>query len=155
VIERVGSEVNRQAERFGPIAGMVRIIESWPAAVGPAVAARAWPARLSRDGTLHVATESSAWAFELAQLAPTVLERLRERLGGEAPAALRFAPGRLPETAAPASPEPSPRRVQPTSEHRRRGLELAREIEDDELRELVARAVAASLAPPASDRAFW
>ena len=45
------------------------------------VAANAWPARIARDGTLHVNTSSSAWAFELGQLAPTILERLSEKLG--------------------------------------------------------------------------
>jgi predicted nucleic acid-binding Zn ribbon protein len=41
---------------------------------------------LARDGSLHVTTSSSAWAFELTQLAASILERLQERLGESAPA---------------------------------------------------------------------
>ena len=75
---------------------MPELLEAWPGAVGEMVAANAWPARIARDGTLHVNTSSSTWAFELAQLAPTIAERLRQELGESAPKALRFAVGHLP-----------------------------------------------------------
>ena len=78
---------------------MPEVLAAWPEAVGPMVAANAWPARIARDGTLHVNTSSSAWAFELGQLAPEILERLSEKLGESAPKALRFAVGHLPEPA--------------------------------------------------------
>jgi hypothetical protein len=151
-MERIRADVERELGRFGPAAGMGRVVSAWPAIVGEAVARNAWPARIGRDGTLHVATSSSAWAFELTQLAPTVLERLRTAIGGEAPTALRFAPGRLPEPsvgpAADATMAPSP----PTAEERELGDALASGIGDSELRELVARAAAASLSRAASDR---
>jgi predicted nucleic acid-binding Zn ribbon protein len=153
-MERIGSEVRRQSSGLAPVAEMVGIVEIWPDAVGPAVAARAWPARLARDGTLHVSTESSAWAFELSQLAETMLERLRDLLGDRAPAALRFAPGNLP---APVSPGPAVRdrpKPKPTPDDRRRARELASVIDDLRLRELVARAAAASLSDAPSDRPF-
>ena len=76
---------------------MADVLAVWPEAVGTMVAANAWPARIARDGTLHVNTSSSAWAFELGQLAPAILERLSEKLGERAPASLRFAVGHLPE----------------------------------------------------------
>ena len=72
---------SRELARFGPAEGMTEIVRAWPGAVGDQIARNAWPARLARDGTLHVATSSSAWAFELAQLEPKLLERLREALG--------------------------------------------------------------------------
>jgi Dna[CI] antecedent, DciA len=150
-MERIGTDVERELGRFGPAAGMGRLVSAWPDAVGETVARNAWPARLGRDGTLHVSTSSSAWAFELSQLAPTVLERLRAALAEEAPSALRFAPGRVPEP--PASPSAlatvSPAR--PTPEECAIGEALAAGIADSDLRELVARAAAASLAKgPAS-----
>ena len=98
--ERIGDEVRRELSRFGPAEGMTEIVRAWPEAVGEQIAQNAWPARLSRDGKLHVATSSSAWAFELAQLEPKLLEHLSEALGDRVPAGLRFAPGKLPEPAA-------------------------------------------------------
>ena len=91
--ERIGDEVQRELSRFGPAEGMTEIVRAWPSVMGEQIARNAWPARISRDGKLHVATSSSAWAFELAQLEPKLLERLGEALGGAAPAGLRFAPG--------------------------------------------------------------
>ena len=66
MIERIGNEVERELGRFGPAAGMAELLRAWPDAVGEEIARNAWPARIARDGTLHVATSSSAWAFELA-----------------------------------------------------------------------------------------
>ena len=151
-MERIRTDVERQLGRFGPAAGMGRIVSAWPEAVGETVARNAWPARIGRDGTLHVATSSSAWAFELSQLAPTVLQRLRDALGEEAPAALRFAPGRLPEPSGPAHADATIEARIPTAEERELGAALAAGIADSDLRKLVARAAAASLAKAASDR---
>jgi Dna[CI] antecedent, DciA len=152
VIERIGEEVTRALGRFGPAAGMADVVGAWPGAVGAEVARHAWPARLTRDGTLHVATESSVWAFELEQLAPTVLEQLRGALGKQTPSSLRFMPGRLPE----AAPEPGLvarlKVPEPGPKERELAEAMTTGIADERLRELVARAVAASLARAASDR---
>jgi hypothetical protein len=154
-VERLGHD----ASRLLAVAGVPRIdapaavVSAWPASVGDAVARNAWPQRVARDGTLHVATTSSAWAFELDRLAPQMLEALRRSLGSAAPPALRFAPGPVPEPPAPLSTSrPSP----PTAgaEERRAGAEAAAAIRDPELRELVARAAAASLARAADDHSF-
>jgi hypothetical protein len=151
-MERIGDDVARELGRFGPSAGMADLVAAWPAAVGEAIARNAWPARLARDGTLHVATSSSSWAFELAQLAPSLLTSLRDALGEAAPAALRFGPGKLPEPVPPAS-ERAPRpAVEPALEERELAAALASGIEDEALRDLVARAAAASLARRASGR---
>jgi hypothetical protein len=144
--ERIGDEVTRELSRFGPAGGMLEIVRAWPDVVGEQIAANAWPARLSRDGKLHVATSSSAWAFELAQLEPRLLERLAERLGDLTPAGLRFAPGKLPEPADGGAGGGSKPGRDPTAEEIELAEELAGEIENESLRKVVAKAAAASLA---------
>jgi hypothetical protein len=153
VTEPIGEHVGRELRRFGPAAaGMAEIVAAWPATVGEAIADNAWPARLGRDGTLHVATSSSAWAFELAQLAPDLLERLRGSVPDDAPRALRFAPGPLPEGSQGAAEEPPAAPVEPGPADRERAEALVAGIGDDDLRRLVARAAAASLARSRSGR---
>jgi predicted nucleic acid-binding Zn ribbon protein len=150
----IGDEVRRELSRFGPEAGIGELVAAWPEAVGPGVAANAWPARIARDGTLHVSTASSAWAFELTQLEQTVVSRLRERLGEEAPARLRFAVGPLPEAGREAVEEVHASVPKVTPEHSEEGCRIASEIEAPELREVVARAAAASLAITGNDRSI-
>jgi len=145
-LQPIEDEVRRELGRFGPAAGLGEIVAAWPECVGEGIAANAWPARLGRDGSLHVATSSSAWAFELTQLAASILERLEDRLGELTPSALRFAPGPLPERGA-APVTASKRTVPEVSEAvRARSAALAASIEDPDLREAVARAAEASLA---------
>ena len=142
----IEDDVRRELARFGPAAGIGDIVAAWPECVGAGIAANAWPARLARDGGLHVSTSSSAWAFELTQLASSILERLQERLGESAPASLRFAPGPVPE-AGPEPVEPLERTVPRVSEaDRAEGARIAASIENEDLREAVARAAEASLA---------
>jgi hypothetical protein len=154
-VKKLTEEVSRELGRFGPAAGMVPLVEAWPGAVGPTIARNAWPARISRDGTLHVATSSSSWAFELAQLEAEVLRRLRGAVGAKAPPRLRFAVGKLPELGIDDEPDRSTRTVaNPGPEELRMGAELAAGIDDDELRNLVAKAAAQSLLAAGSDQSF-
>jgi hypothetical protein len=149
-LDRLADNVRTELARFGPQAAIGKIAEIWPEAVGEQIARNAWPARIARDGTLHVNTSSSTWAFELEQLAADV----RERLGRLAPARLRFAPGPLPEPET-AAAESTRRDVpEPTADERGAAADLAAEIGDENLRNLVARAAAASLAKARSDRSF-
>jgi len=108
--ERIGDEVDAALSAHGPVVETARMIAAWQEAVGDGIARNAWPARVSRDGTLHVHTADSVWAFELGQRAPEIAARV----------------------GVPA--------------------EIAAGIEDEELRALVARAAAASLARAAADR---
>jgi hypothetical protein len=151
-MERIGRDIDHELARFGPAAGMRNLVGAWPAAVGETVARNAWPARFARDGTLHVSTSSSAWAFELAQLAPTVLEQLREALGEEAPSQIRFAPGRLPAPGPAPDTEGQTPPPPPTAEELLVAEAFAAGIADEDLRSLVARAAAASLAKAAARR---
>ena len=145
-LEPIGADVSRELGRFGPAAGMADVVAAWPEAVGEQIARNAWPARISRDGTLHVATSSSAWAFELTQLESEIRKRIGDAVGDTSPVRLRFAVGRIPETGSdPASKEK--RTVPKVSEAlSAEGERIAASIEDPALREVVARAAAASLA---------
>jgi hypothetical protein len=145
-LEPIGPEVRRELGRFGPAGDMGEIVAAWPAAVGPAIAVNAWPARIARDGTLHVATSSSAWAFELTQLGDSVLSRVREALGEISPTAIRFAVGPLPEGGAQDEKTAERTVPKPTAEQLADAAKLASEIEDESLRAAIARAAAASLA---------
>jgi hypothetical protein len=119
---------------------MGAVLEAWEAAVGPEIARNAWPARFQRDGTLIVHTQDAVWGFELGQRAAEISERL------PAKPALKFVPGPLPEPGSeptPATPRGSP---PVTLEHQELAAAWASEIEDEELRRLVARAAAISLA---------
>ena len=150
--ERIGQDVRRELDRFGPAGAIADVVDVWPGAVGDSISRNAWPARIARDGTLHVSTSSSAWAFELGLLEADLRERLSERLGDRAPTQLRFTPGPLPE---PAGQDPGDDQRQApnvTDQHVQAGEEVAAAITDENLRKLVAKAAAASLAKAPDDR---
>jgi hypothetical protein len=106
---------------------MADLVERWPQAVGPAIARNAWPARIARDGTLHVNTADSVWAFELGQRAGEIAVKLPDE-----------------------EPVTSPVEVSPEDAERARAI--ATGIEDEKLRESVQKAVSLSLARGRSDR---
>jgi hypothetical protein len=149
-VESLADDVRREVSRLGPQAEIGRFVDAWPAAVGEQIARNAWPARVSRDGTLQVNTCSSAWAFELAQLETDI----RARLGAIAPKRIRFAPGPLPEPETPARVGDAAHALRPSPAERKTAASLAARIADENLRKLVARAAAASLARARSDRGF-
>lgn len=153
-MDGIEGEIRETLSRFGPQSGMPEVLSVWPEAVGAMVAANAWPARIARDGTLHVNTSSSAWAFELGQLAPEIAGRLAERLGESAPTALRFAVGHLPEAAPDTTAAPRTDVPEPSPEALRRAADLVARIEDEELRKRVQRAAAFGLSEGPSDRRF-
>ncbi len=149
--DRIGEDVRRELGKFGPAGAIADVVTAWPAAVGDSIARNAWPARIARDGTLHVSTSSSAWAFELGLLEEKLRGRLASALGKDAPTRLRFAPGPLHEAAA--EPSQAERRAPAvTEQHLQAGEELAATISDENLRKIVAKAAAASLARPPDGR---
>ena len=147
-MERIRSAVQSELGRFGPAAGMPDVVRGWPDAVGEAIARNAWPARIGRDGTLFVHTANAVWAFELQHRAAEIAARA----GVEK---IRFVPGPVPQPAAQAPAVTVERPPEPTEQDRLQAAAIAAEIEDPELREAVARAVAASLARAASGRSVW
>ena len=151
-MERIVADVERELTRFDGPGSMPRVVAAWPTAVGDEVARNAWPARVARDGTLHVHTSSSVWACELGQLAPRILERLVAELGDQAPTRLRFAQGHVPEPAQTVS-ERAPLAAAPACpETLASAALLAAVIGDEELRERVARAAALGLARASDNR---
>lgn len=150
-MDRVGDAVARELGRFGPAGGMAPLVEAWPGAVGGEIARNAWPARLARDGTLHVHAKDSIWAFELTSRA----DEIRKRLGELAPRRLSFAPGPLPEPVGDPSEVARKRPSKPSAEHVAKAESLTRGIRDEDLRKVVAKAAAASLAKAVNDRSFW
>jgi hypothetical protein len=122
---------------------MAELVELWPTAVGEQIARFAWPARIARDGTVHVHTADSVWAFELGHRAAEIAGRLGVT-------SVRFAPGPLPEV----TPEPVTQVIEPTPEDDARAYELAAVIRDEKLRESVQKAVRLSLARGRLDRPF-
>jgi hypothetical protein len=157
-VERLGDDIDRTlaASGDGTMLALTEITAVWADAVGEGVARQAWPLRVGRDGTLHVATSSATWAFELDRLAPEIGERLSALLGSSAPSALRFRAGPLPEPArAPddaetVAAEPSA----PTPEVSAAAQAAASAIEDPNLREIVEKAARASLERGRSGRGF-
>ncbi len=157
-MERIGREVERELGRGGsrdaiPLGALTA---AWPEVVGDAVARHAWPLRIARDGTLHVATASSTWAHELGFLSDQILERLRVQLGADAPTKVRCAVGPIPEVerADEELPEPLPADADVPFEVRSEAAAVASAITDPELREVVARAARASLLRARSGRDF-
>jgi hypothetical protein len=120
---------------------MPELLEQWPGAVGDAIARNAWPARIAKDGTVHVNTADSIWAFELGQRAREIAERLGVPR-------LRFAPGPLPQ----ADDDPAPAPFKPTPEEEEWARALASAVGDENLRESVQKAVRLSLARERRDR---
>jgi hypothetical protein len=155
-MERIGDSVGRELARSGGGAGaaLAEITSVWPQAVGEAVSRQAWPLRVGRDGTLHVATASSTWAFELDRLSPEIHDRLAALVGASAPTKLRFRVGPIPEpaTVPQAAEESLGEPFEVTAETASEAAEAAAEIEDPELRQIVARAARASLSRARSGR---
>jgi hypothetical protein len=140
-MDRLADDVRAQLARHGGQGAMVELLARWSQAVGEQIARFAWPARVARDGTLHVNTADSVWAFELSQRAREIAERLGVP-------AVRFRPGPLPEAERGPGGEP----VQPSAEDEQRAAALAAVIEDVNLRESVQKAVSFSLARARSTR---
>jgi Dna[CI] antecedent, DciA len=134
-MDPLGPEIASELSRFGPQAGMADLVERWPRLVGAAIARNAWPARIARDGTVHVNTADSVWAFELGQRSLEIAEKL------DVPK-LRFAPGPLPEL----GEELVENAISPTPEDEERARAIAAAITDENLRERVQKAVCFSLA---------
>jgi hypothetical protein len=122
---------------------MAELLERWPSAVGSAIARNAWPARIGKDGTVHVSTTDSVWSFELGQKAAEIAAALGVP-------GVRFAPGPLPEP----EPEVVENPVEVSPEDAERARAIASTIEDEKLRESVQKAVSFSLARGRSDHSI-
>ena len=117
---------------------MSETLAAWPDAVGAEIARNAQPARFQRDGTLIVHTKDAIWAFELGHRAAQISDRL------PGTPSLKFIPGPLPEPAPAPETSGAPLPAATVAEQRQ-AAQWASAIEDEGLREAVARAAEASL----------
>jgi hypothetical protein len=144
-MDRLEGEIRKVAKRAG-LPAASELVRVWPQVVGETIAENAWPARLNYKGVLQVNTSSATWAFELKHLAPQILSKLKQALIEECPKELHFVPGPVPSKGRETGSPYLPKAPMATAQERAKGEELAAAISDDELRALVARAAAASLA---------
>jgi predicted nucleic acid-binding Zn ribbon protein len=152
-MDRIGNDLRRSLAATGVtnVGQLAELTEAWPTAVGAAIARAAWPQRVTRDGTLLVATVSSAWANELTLLAEEILAKVAAVAGPATPTGLRFAVGPVPSPAAdPEALAPRPA-VSPDAAELEVAGDVSSAIEDPELRKMVQKAIAASLASRRSD----
>jgi hypothetical protein len=123
-----------------------RVLTEWAELVGPRIAQRTRPDGVA-DRVLWVEVASSAWLHELTQLRPQLLAGLRERLGEPAlfdDLRLRLAARRPRDLAALSAARKPPPPARPaatpaTGATRERIVREASAVDDDELRELIAR----------------
>jgi len=134
-MDPLSREIKAELARFGPQAGMAELVERWPAVVGESIARNAWPARISKDGTVQVHTADSVWSFELGHRAAEIAERLG------APR-VRFTPGPLPEP----NPAVSATTITASPEDEERARAIASSIGDEKLRKHVQKAISLGLA---------
>jgi predicted nucleic acid-binding Zn ribbon protein len=76
-------------ERAAPKTPLAAVQSAWAEAVGDRVAAAAQPVS-EKDGAVTIECSDPVWAQELDMMQATLLERLRDRLGEQAPRSLRF-----------------------------------------------------------------
>jgi predicted nucleic acid-binding Zn ribbon protein len=87
---RPASNALRSAlQRAAPKTRLAAVQGCWEEVVGERVAAVSRPAS-ERDGTITIACSDPVWVEELDLMQDRFLKALRERLGDEAPRALRF-----------------------------------------------------------------
>jgi Dna[CI] antecedent, DciA len=142
-VEPLGDQIRAELHRVGVDSGAGDAVAAWPSAVGEEVARQAWPARTQPDGTLVVHVRDAIWGFELTQRAAEISARLPGR------PRLRFTPGPLPNL--PSQPPLAPP-VETSPEHALEAAALTAGIEDQDLRESVAKVIKAALARAPDDR---
>jgi predicted nucleic acid-binding Zn ribbon protein len=76
-------------QQVAPKTALARVQAAWETAVGKQLAAVATPVS-EREGTLTIECADAVWAQELDLMQETLLQRLRDEVGEQAPQALRF-----------------------------------------------------------------
>ncbi|HKO38316.1 MAG TPA: DUF721 domain-containing protein [Solirubrobacterales bacterium] len=84
-----GEAFKAALRRVAPQTPLAAIQAAWSNAVGEQLAAVATPVS-EKDGTLTIECAEAVWAQELDLMQATLIERLREEVGEQAPDALRF-----------------------------------------------------------------
>jgi predicted nucleic acid-binding Zn ribbon protein len=76
-------------QRAAPKTPLAAVQAIWPATAGEQLAAVATPVS-ERGGTVTIECADAVWAQELDLMQETLLQRLRDTAGDQAPRALRF-----------------------------------------------------------------
>jgi predicted nucleic acid-binding Zn ribbon protein len=84
----LSSAIAGLADQLEPRTTLAAVQRVWPEVAGPAMAKEGEPIT-EHGGTLTVSCRSSTWANELDLMAPEIIARLNEKLGGECITALR------------------------------------------------------------------
>lgn len=84
-----GNALQAALQQAAPQTPLAAVQAAWATAVGEQLAAVAAPSS-ERAGTVTVECADAVWAQELDLMQQTLLDRLREALGDQAPKALRF-----------------------------------------------------------------
>ncbi|MFZ0089274.1 MAG: DUF721 domain-containing protein [Solirubrobacteraceae bacterium] len=85
---RLDEALSLLTDDVAPQTVLADVQRAWPEAVGPVIAAQAEPTG-SRGGVITVACSASVWAQELDLMAPQIIARLNDRLGGRDVSRLR------------------------------------------------------------------
>ncbi len=120
---------------------------AWPDVVGRTAADHSVPVRRSRAGVLTVACSSASWALELSARRGELAPRLARRCPEAEVSGLRFVVA--DHVVPPPPPEPvpaAPPRAAPGAAELEVGAAAAAGVHEPALRDLVARAAAASAA---------
>lgn len=123
-----------------------RVVTEWTELVGPRIAQRTRPDRIV-ERVLWIEVATSAWLHELNLLKPQLLSGLLERLGEPSlfdDLRLRLAGNRRRDTIIPRGPHrpappPAPTPQPATGAAREAIVREVAAVDDDELRELIAR----------------
>jgi len=76
-------------QKAAPKTPLAAVQAAWPAAVGEQLAAVAVPVS-ERDGVLTIECADAVWTQELDLMQESLLQRLRDEVGEQAPRELRF-----------------------------------------------------------------
>jgi hypothetical protein len=123
---------------LGPVR---RVADVWSQAVGPALTRVSQPARLMRDGTLIIHAADASWVHALTLERRTLLRKLADLLGADAPTELRVEIGVV--TPPPATVDIPPVVVQPAAQAR--ADVLTADVKDEALRASLNHALAVAL----------
>jgi hypothetical protein len=87
--DALGKMVERMDRKTGGAYTAARIAETWASVVGPSIATHTGRP-VFRDGELHVATDSAAWATELSAMSESLKDSLNKEIGKPAVRSVRF-----------------------------------------------------------------
>ncbi|MBI3754531.1 MAG: DUF721 domain-containing protein [Deltaproteobacteria bacterium] len=119
------------------------VYKIWPKAVGPGIAKRARPLKLSGK-ILSVTVDTSAWMEELKYLKEDIIKKINDELKERTVEDIVFRLGKIPEKDN-ATPHPAIRPSQSQRQLTQKEINaidrLVSPIRDDELREIIRRAI--------------